>query len=330
MEAQLNQIIQKAKAEIQSAADLHALGQIKANYLGKKSELTDLLKAISQLPKEERPKMGQLVNQSKRELAQVIAEKQTELEAQALQAQLSSEQVDVTLPGTGLGSGQLHPVTRVQQRIEEIFTAAGFELAQGPEIENEHYNFEALNVPPHHPAREMQDTFYLPGEYLLRTHTSSVQIRSMEGGKPPFRLIASGRVYRCDSDRTHSPMFHQMEGLVIDKGVTFADLKGLLQQFFNAFFESEVNIRLRPSYFPFTEPSAEVDIQSDLLPGENWMEVLGCGMVHPNVLRSVGIDPDEYSGFAFGLGLDRMAMLRYGVTDLRLLFENDLRVLQQF
>lgn len=330
MKDQLQRLVQEAEQAAAATDRLADLTQLKAQYLGKKGQLTAMLKQISSLPVDQRPQMGQLVNEIKQTIAECFQARQQQLEQQVLQAQLDKERLDVTLPGLGGESGSLHPVTLISERIQQLFHSMGFVTADGPEIEDDFHNFTALNIPEHHPAREMQDTFYCENDLLLRAHTSSVQIRTMLNNKPPFRVIAPGRVYRCDSDRTHSPMFHQVEGLLIDKGVTFAHLKGLLQDFFNRFFEADVTLRFRPSYFPFTEPSAEVDIRSDLLAGEKWLEVMGCGMVHPNVLCNVGIDPDEYSGFAFGLGIDRMAMLRYHIPDLRLLFENDVRFLKQF
>ena len=306
---------QQALAEIEHAQDLMALDNIRVNYLGKKGLLTGLLKQLGQLAPEERPEAGQVINQAK----QYLAEKK-------LNAALEASRLDVTLPGRGLDRGGLHPITLTLQRIQSLFQQIGFDVVEGPEIEDDYHNFEALNIPAHHPARAMHDTFYFPDGRLLRTHTSSVQIRHMQHNKPPFRFIAPGRVYRCDSDMTHTPMFHQVEGLLVDKRVTFAELKGLLIDFLEIFFEKELQVRFRPSYFPFTEPSAEVDIMGE----RGWLEVLGCGMVHPNVLANVGVDPDAFTGLAFGLGVERLAMLYYGVDDLRLFFDNDLRFLRQF
>ena len=335
----LTQLIADAKGAVSGAADLAALDQIRVQYLGKKGVLTEQLKGLGTLSPEERPKAGQAINDAKQAIVEALESRKTELEASALNARLAEDTVDVTLPGRGQRSGGLHPVTRTVQRIESLFAQLGFEVAQGPEVEDDYHNFEALNIPSHHPARAMHDTFYFNENTVLRTHTSPVQIRVMENGTPPLRVIAPGRVYRCDSDLTHSPMFHQVEGLLVDENVTFADLKGVLAQFLAAFFEQDdLKTRFRPSYFPFTEPSAEVDIQCVMCGGEGcrvcshtgWLEVMGCGMVHPEVFRHVGIDNEKYTGYAFGLGVERLAMLRYGVNDLRLFFENDLRFLKQF
>jgi phenylalanyl-tRNA synthetase alpha chain len=283
---------------------------------------------------EDRPKMGAIINEAKDQVENAISQRKQLLESAALNAKLAAETIDITLPGRAMQEGSLHPVTRTIERIESFFAGAGFQVMEGPEIEDEFHNFEALNIPSHHPARAMHDTFYFDAGRLLRTHTSPVQVRTMEAQQPPLRIICPGRVYRCDYDQTHSPMFHQMEGLLVDKGVSFADLKGILQEFMAAFFEKDIKVRLRPSYFPFTEPSAEIDIEWVIETPEGtktrWLEIGGCGMVHPEVFRHVGIDPEEYTGFAFGMGMERMAMLRYGVNDLRLFFENDLRFLQQF
>lgn len=329
---------QQAFAAIEDVKDLAGLDAIRVDYLGKKGKLTDILKGLVHLSPEEKPKMGQRVNQLKRDISACIEEKMLQLKEQALQLKLANERIDVTLPGRLNQMGSLHPVTQVKQRINDYFSRLGFDIVEGPEIETEFYNFEALNIPAHHPARAMHDTFYFGDGRLLRTHTSPVQIRTMEKQTPPLRLIAPGRVYRCDSDLTHTPMFHQVEGLLIDKDATLAGLKGLLQDFFVCFFGREVPIRFRPSYFPFTEPSAEVDIECTQCHGKGcrsckytgWLEVLGCGMVHPNVLSAVAISPDEYRGWAFGMGIDRLTMLYYGIDDLRLLFENDLTFLSQF
>lgn len=314
------------------------LDTIRVEYLGKKGKLTDILKSLSSLPASEKPKMGQLVNQAKKEISQHIEACFETLREKELEKKLASESIDVTLPGRQRASGSLHPVTQTRRRINEYFSRLGFDVIEGPEVESEFYNFEALNIPDHHPARAMHDTFYFGDGHLLRTHTSPVQIRTMERRKPPLKLIAPGRVYRCDSDLTHTPMFHQVEGLLIDKQATLAGLKGLLEDFFNHFFGKELAVRFRPSYFPFTEPSAEVDISCTQCDGQGcrsckftgWLEVLGCGMVHPNVLKAVNISPDEYQGWAFGLGIDRLAMLYYGIDDLRMMFENDLAFLKQF
>lgn len=328
----------EALAAIDAANDIQALESIRVEYLGKKGKLTEILKGLSSLSAEEKPKMGQLVNQIKREISSKIEEKLTELKAWQLQQKLAAERIDVTLPGRNQGAGTLHPVTQVKKIINDYFGRLGFDVIEGPEVETEFYNFEALNIPAHHPARAMHDTFYFGDGRLLRTHTSPVQIRAMEKRTPPLRLIAPGRVYRCDSDLTHTPMFHQVEGLLIDKQATLAGLKGLLQDFFTHFFGKNLAVRFRPSYFPFTEPSAEVDIECTQCSGKGcrsckftgWLEVLGCGMVHPNVLKAVNISPDEYQGWAFGMGIDRMAMLYFGIDDLRMMFENDLTFLRQF
>lgn len=329
----LTSLITSAQAAINDAADLVALQQVRAEYLGKKGKITELLKTLGKLSPEERKSQGQAINQAKQQVMQLAEAKTHQLKEAELAKQLAAEAIDVTLPGRGQHRGSLHPVTKAQQRIEAFFTSIGFQVADGPEIEDQFHNFEALNMPEHHPARDMQDTFYFPNGDVLRTHTSSVQIRHMKEGKPPFRIISPGRVYRSDSDQTHTPMFNQVEGLMVDKNVSFANLKAILEMFMENFFEQKVEMRLRPSYFPFTEPSAEVDIRlSD--PNHpfagKWLEVLGCGMIHPNVLDAVGIDSNEYSGWAFGCGIDRLAMLRYGIDDLRLTFESDLRFLKQF
>ncbi|WP_298622349.1 phenylalanine--tRNA ligase subunit alpha [uncultured Legionella sp.] len=331
-------IQEQASAAISNAQDITALELIRVDFLGKKGKLTDILKGLAHLSAEEKPKIGQLVNQAKREISTLIETKMLELKEKQLLEKLTAEQIDVTLSGRCSQSGSLHPVTQVKHRINEFFSRLGFDIVDGPEIETEFYNFEALNIPGHHPARAMHDTFYFGDGRLLRTHTSPVQIRTMEQSKPPFRLIAPGRVYRCDSDVTHTPMFHQVEGLLIDKQATLAGLKGLLQDFFAHFFGRELALRFRPSYFPFTEPSAEVDIECTQCSGKGcrsckftgWLEVLGCGMVHPNVLKAVNISPEEYQGWAFGMGMDRLAMLYYGIDDLRMMFENDLTFLSQF
>jgi phenylalanyl-tRNA synthetase alpha chain len=330
---------QQARAAVAQAADLKALDDIRVQYLGKKGLLTEQLKQLGKLPADQRPQAGQAINVAKRQVQEAIEARKTELQNTALEAQLASERVDVTLPGRGQSGGGLHPVTRTLQRIEQLFAGMGFESVSGPEIEDDYHNFEALNIPAHHPARAMHDTFYIDAHRVLRTHTSPVQIRVMETQKPPFRIIAPGRVYRCDSDLTHTPMFHQVEGLLVDENVSFADLKGLLDEFLKHFFErGDLGVRFRPSYFPFTEPSAEVDIQCVMCSGTGcrvcsqtgWLEILGCGMVHPNVFEHVGVDNETYTGLAFGMGVERLAMLKYGVNDLRLFFENDLRFLGQF
>lgn len=323
---------------VSSAQDLRTLEDIRVNQLGKKGELTQLLKGLGKLSAEERPAAGAQINEAKQQVAQAIEARKTEMETTAMEARLASETIDVTLPGGGKAVGSLHPVTKTIRRIENIFKGVGFSVAEGPEIEDDFHNFEALNIPEHHPARAMHDTFYIDPTHVLRTHTSPVQIRAMESDQPPIRIICPGRVYRCDSDITHTPMFHQIEGLVIDKGISMADLRGCVSQFLQAFFEADFPVRFRPSYFPFTEPSAEMDIQCTACKGEGcrickktgWLEMGGCGMVHPRVFEAVGIDPEEYTGFAFGLGVERLAMMRYGVKDLRMFFENDEQFLEQF
>lgn len=323
----LSELISKATAEIDAAADLTALDAVRVTYLGKKGELTVRLKSVSSLAVAERPAAGQEINKAKQVLQDRINARRDALESAALAVKLAADAVDVSLPGRGISIGGRHPVSRTQARIERIFTNAGFGVRSGPEIEDDFHNFTALNIPEDHPARAMHDTFYFPGGNLLRTHTSPVQIRSIAAEGVPIRIIAPGRVYRCDSDQTHTPMFHQVEGLVIGEDVSFANLKAVLHQFVEAFFERKAELRFRPSYFPFTEPSAEVDVRW----GEGkWLEILGCGMVHPNVLESADIDSEKYTGYAFGIGIERLAMLRYGVTDLRKFFENDLRFLRQF
>ncbi|MCW8891319.1 MAG: phenylalanine--tRNA ligase subunit alpha [Sedimenticola sp.] len=335
---ELSKLVEEATSLIASAEQLAALDEVRVRYLGKSGLLTAQLKQLGKLPAEQRPQAGQAINKAKQALQQVIENRKGELEQQALAARLSSERIDVTLPGRGVGRGGLHPVTRTLERIDELFTRSGFSIEEGPEIEDDYHNFEALNIPAHHPARAMHDTFYFDAHMLLRTHTSPVQIRTMENAGPPLKIIAPGRVYRCDSDLTHTPMFHQVEGLLVDENVSFADLKGVLYDFLQNFFERDLKIRFRPSYFPFTEPSAEVDIECVMCGGDGcrvcshtgWLEVLGCGMVHPEVFRHVGIDSEKYTGYAFGMGVERLTMLRYGVNDLRLFFENDLRFLRQF
>ena len=317
--------------QIAAAATLEALDALRVGLLGRSGSITEQLKQLGKLPPEERKARGERINQAKERVAAAIAARRAQLERQALDARLAAERVDVTMPGRGSEPGTLHPVTRTLERIGAIFQRLGYQLASGPEIEDDYHNFEALNFPPHHPARAMHDTFYFGDGRLLRTHTSPVQIRAMKGRQPPLRVIAPGKVYRSDSDHTHSPMFHQVEGLLVDESSNFGDLKGTLAQFVGAFFERDFEMRFRPSYFPFTEPSAEVDIRWERADGSSsWLEVLGCGMVHPNVLRECGIDPERYTGFAFGLGVERFAMLRYGVSDLRAFFDNDLRFLRQF
>ncbi len=335
---EITTLTQHALEAIAQADDMSALEAIRIEYLGKKGRMTDILKGLATLSAEEKPKMGQLINQAKQEVSKHIDLKMATLKELELEKKLSSEYIDVTLPGREKQTGSIHPVTQIRQFIIDYFTRLGFDSVDGPEIETEFYNFEALNIPDNHPARAMHDTFYFGDGRLLRTHTSPVQVRTMEAQQPPFRLIAPGRVYRCDSDMTHTPMFHQVEGLVVDKQATLSGLKGLLTEFFKALFNKELPLRFRPSYFPFTEPSAEIDIQCTQCSGEGcrsckftgWLEVGGSGMVHPNVLKAVNISPKEYQGFAFGMGIDRLAMLYFGIDDLRLMFESDLNFLRQF
>ena len=321
-------IVAEALGAFAGIDDADALEKAKARYLGKSGALTELLKGLGKLPAAERPAMGSRINLAKDKLEEALRARRETIQSRRLEMKLREEALDVTLPGRGQHVGGLHPVTRTLERVEMLFHSVGFEVADGPEIETDYYNFTALNQPENHPARSMHDTFYLAdGKHLLRTHTSPIQIRYMEKHAPPVKIIAPGRVYRVDSDATHSPMFHQVEGLWIDEHVTFADLKGVLADFLRRFFErDDLEIRFRPSFFPFTEPSAEVDMSF----GGSWLEMGGCGMVHPTVLRNVKIDPERYQGFAFGMGLDRLTMLRYGVDDLRLFFANDLRFLKQF
>jgi phenylalanyl-tRNA synthetase alpha chain len=323
----VDELISRAQQDIESSQEPSALENIRVGYLGKKGELTALLKQLGSLPPDERPAAGEAINRAKQAVQEAINARRAALDEAQLTRELAAGALDVSLPGRGQKPGGLHPVTKSQQRIEEIFSAAGFVVHTGPEIEDEEHNFTALNIPEHHPARAMHDTFYLPSGKLLRTHTSPVQIRALARQGAPIRLIAPGKVYRCDSDMTHTPMFHQVEGLVVDRGVSFANLKSVLHEFVERFFERQAKLRFRPSYFPFTEPSAEVDVLSE---SGNWLEILGCGMVHPNVLENVGIDAEEFTGYAFGMGVERLAMLRYGVNDLRSFFDNDLQFLRQF
>lgn len=334
----LEALKQQALADVAQATDLKRLDEVRVNWLGKKSQLTDLMKGLGKLPAEERPQAGALINQAKQVIQSAIEELKNNFEQAEINRKLAQEAVDISLSGRQQVAGGLHPVTRTIERITEFFNDLGFHAVEGPEIEDDYHNFEALNIPAHHPARAMHDTFYINPHTVLRTHTSPVQVRTMKAQQPPIRVICPGRVYRCDSDLTHTPMFHQMEGLLVDKDVSFADLKGIVQNFLKVFFEKELAVRFRPSYFPFTEPSAEVDIACVMCDGEGcrvcsqtgWLEVMGCGVVHPNVFEHAGIDSEEYTGLAFGMGIERLAMLRYGVNDLRLFFENDLRFLQQF
>ncbi len=336
---ELTNLLTTAEQAVVTANTLAQLDSVRVEYLGKKGKFTERLKQLSGLPAEQRPQAGQAINHAKKALQSQIENRKNTLEAEKLSTQLADEAIDVTLPGRASSSGGLHPVTRTLNKIEALFSQMGFVTEEGPEIEDDYHNFEALNIPSHHPARAMHDTFYFDKHTLLRTHTSTVQIRVMENQQPPLRIIAPGRVYRCDSDITHTPMFHQVEGLLIDKEVSFADLKYTLYEFLKNYFEKEdLNIRFRPSYFPFTEPSAEADITCVICTGKGcrvcgqtgWLEVLGCGMVHPRVFEYANIDKEKYSGYAFGMGVERLAMLRYGVNDLRLFFENDLRFLRQF
>ncbi|MGH8547202.1 MAG: phenylalanine--tRNA ligase subunit alpha [Methylococcales bacterium] len=334
----MDQILVAAGAQLVAAANLKDLDHIRVRYLGKKGIFTERMKGLAQLSPEQRPAAGQEINDAKKVFQEHLEHRKQSLETAALEARLATEKIDVTLPGRGQSNGGLHPVSLTLRRIGRIFGSAGFEAVEGPEIEDDYHNFAALNIPEHHPARAMHDTFYFDAHTLLRTHTSPVQIRVMERSEPPLKVIAPGRVYRCDSDLTHTPMFHQVEGFLVDQEVSFAGLKGILFQFLTSFFEKEMAIRFRPSYFPFTEPSAEVDIECVICGGQGcrvcgssgWLEVMGCGMIHPAVFKSVRIDPERFTGFAFGLGVERLAMLRYGINDLRLFFENDLRFLEQF
>ncbi len=328
----------EALAQVAACASLPALEELRVHWLGRKGLYTEQLKGLSGLPAVKKPAAGALINAAKHQLQLAIEARRATLEEAAVAIQLESGRIDVTLPGRGEARGGLHPLTRIRLRIEELFRNAGYEITTGPEVEDEFHNFEALNIPANHPARAMHDTFYLSDSLLLRTHTSPVQIRAMKNRQPPFALIAPGRVYRCDSDVSHSPMFHQVEGLLVDTDVSFANLKFVLHEFMETLFERELRMRLRPSYFPFTEPSAEVDISCVLCSGKGcrvckqtgWLEVAGCGMVHPNVFRACDIDAERYSGFAFGFGIERLAMLCYGVPDLRFFYDNDLRFLAQF
>ena len=338
MQEHLAELVKRAAEATASAQTVVQLDQVRVQFLGKKGEVTEQLKQLGNLPPDERPAVGSQINRVKEQIQELLQRQLAELENKALSAKLAEQHIDVTLPGRGQAPGGIHPVTRTLQRIERLFQEIGFEVVEGPEIETEHYNFEALNIPAEHPARAMHDTFYFADGRLLRTHTSPVQIRVMAEREPPLHIIAPGRVYRCDSDVTHTPMFHQVEGFMVDTDVSFADLKGILHDFLQAFFERELAVRFRPSYFPFTEPSAEVDIACVICGGSGcrvckhtgWIEILGCGMIHPNVFASVNVDSERFTGFAFGLGVERLSMLRYGVNDLRLFFENDLRFLRQF
>lgn len=334
----LSSLTREAIALAEQVEDLSGLDQVRVDYLGKKGHLTALLKSLGKLSPEDRPAAGAQINEAKQQVQAVLNQRREVLEQARIEQQLAAERIDVSLPGRRPELGGLHPVTRTLERIAAIFQSAGYTVEEGPEVEDDFHNFEALNIPAEHPARAMHDTFYLDPSHVLRTHTSPVQVRVMEKQQPPLRIICPGRVYRCDSDLTHTPMFHQVEGLVVDRGISFADLRGTVDQFLKAFFEADVPVRFRPSYFPFTEPSAEVDIQCTQCHGKGcrvckhtgWLEIMGCGMVHPNVFTASGVDAHQYSGFAFGLGVERMAMLRYGINDLRMFFENDLNFLRQF
>ncbi len=334
----LEDVLARAQGELLEADTLMLLDQVRVQYLGKKGLITEQMKSLGTLAGDERKAAGAKINLIRDQLVEAIDARKDVLEAEALKARLASETIDVTLPGRGQQIGGLHPVTLTLRRMSALFSRIGFDIVEGPEVEDDYHNFEALNIPASHPARAMHDTFYFDEHTLLRTHTSPVQVRIMESQTPPLRVIAPGRVYRCDSDLTHTPMFHQVEGFLVDRDVSFADLRGILYEFLTLFFEKDVAVRFRPSYFPFTEPSAEVDIACVICDGQGcrvckqtgWLEVMGCGMIHPRVFESVNIDAEVYSGFAFGLGVERMAMLRYGINDLRLFFENDLRFLRQF
>ena len=331
-------LLSEALLDIEHASDEKSLDSLRVQYLGKKGSFTELLKTLGKLPAEQRPAAGEQINLAKKNLQQALELKRNDLISRALNEQLEAGRLDVTLPGRRQSQGGLHPITVTIERIKSIFAGAGYDVAEGPEIEDDYHNFEALNIPAHHPARAMHDTFYVSPGTVLRTHTSPVQVHVMETGQSPFRMICPGRVYRCDSDLTHTPMFHQVEGLLVDESVSMADLKGTVVEFLQAFFEVEMSVRFRPSYFPFTEPSAEVDMGCVSCEGKGcricgytgWLEVMGCGMVHPRVLEMSGVDIEIYAGFAFGMGVERLAMLRYGVGDLRLYFENDIRFLRQF
>lgn len=338
MSARLEKLASEALGELSGASSMDAVLQLKTRYLGRKGEVASLLKELGSLSPEERKKAGEAINAVKARLEEAFDAKVAALEAGGRAERLSKERIDVTLPGRCIRPGRMHPVTQVMEEIEEIFSGLGFDVAEGPEVELDYYNFEALNLPKDHPARDMQDTFYVSDEVLLRTHTSPVQIRVMEKERPPLRVIAPGTVYRRDSDITHTPMFHQVEGFMVDKGVTFSNLKGVLTHFLHSLFGDKTDIRFRPSFFPFTEPSAEIDIRCVMCggsgcrvcKGSGWLEILGAGMIHPEVFRSVKYDPEEYTGFAFGLGIERIAMLKFGIEDIRMFFENDLRFLRQF
>lgn len=338
MSVNLESALAQALQQLAEAGDLSVLEQARVQYLGKKGLLTQVMKELGGLEPEQRRAFGQRINDAKDRFTQELESKKTALEQAELDLRLAREQIDVTLPGRGQHVAGLHPVTTTLRRIAKIFAGAGFDIVEGPEVEDDYHNFTALNIPAHHPARAMHDTFYFDAHTVLRTHTSPVQIRVMESGQPPFKVIAPGRVYRCDSDITHTPMFHQVEGFLVDTDVSFGDLKGVIYEFLRAFFEKDVQVRFRPSYFPFTEPSAEFDVSCVMCDGAGcrvckqtgWLEVGGCGMIHPEVFKAVNIDSEKYTGFAFGTGVERLTMMRYGINDLRLFFENDLKFLNQF
>ncbi len=338
MSANLEEILSQGLQALAESTDLTQLDQVRVSYLGKKGAFTLQMKELGKLDPDKRREVGQIINKAKGEFQKKLEQAKTEMQQAALDKRLASESVDVTMPGRGQVGAGLHSVTITLRRISKIFASVGFNVVEGPEIEDDYHNFEALNIPAHHPARAMHDTFYFDAHTVLRTHTSPVQIRAMEANKPPLKVIAPGRVYRCDSDVTHTPMFHQVEGFLVDTDVSFADLKGVVYEFLRAFFEKDIQVRFRPSYFPFTEPSAEVDIECVMCDGKGcrvcghtgWLEVMGCGMIHPEVFKSVEINSDEFTGFAFGMGVERLAMLRYGINDLRMFFENDLKFLEQF
>ena len=334
----LEDVKKQAEAELNSANDEVSLQNLKAKFVGRKGVITEILKGMKDIPDSARPRMGKLINETKTFVENLIDSRLNEIRDEKKRRSLYEEKIDVTLPGRGMPIGARHPITQVMEEVIAIFERMGFEVAEGPEVETDYYNFEALNIPKNHPAREMQDTFYISDEIVLRTHTSPVQIRVMEKRKPPVKIIAPGKVYRCDSDVSHTPMFHQIEGLLVDEGVTFGDLKGVLTEFVRLVFGEGVGVRFRPSFFPFTEPSAEVDIACLICGGKGcrvcknsgWLEILGCGMVDPEVFRCVGYDSHKYSGFAFGMGIERITMLKFGINDIRLFFENDIRFLKQF
>ncbi len=338
MNPSIETLREEASKKIAAASALEELEQLRIDYLGKKGSVPALMQSLKDLPNEEKPLFGKSVNELKGEISSLLSDKKDELSASVLNEKLQDEKLDITLPGSRYLLGKKHPINKVMDEAIEIFKGLGFSLEEGPEIESEYYNFEALNIPDNHPARDMQDTLYLPTGSLLRTHTSPVQIRVMEKQKPPFSFIAAGKVYRHDADVTHSPMFHQIEGFLVDQKTTFADLKGILETFLNQLFHKKISTRFRPSFFPFTEPSAEVDISCVMCDAKGcrvcqntgWLEILGCGMVHPEVLKSVNLDSEEWQGFAFGVGIERITMLKYGIADIRLFFENDARFLNQF